>query len=370
MTDFLDFIIDDARWAPSGHNTQPWRFKKIPPNILDIYVQSEENVLNLGDNETAILCVGMMLENIILSANHKGKSVEWTIQDSTDAKKPVIRVKFMDSLDIASSEDNRLYQRIRTRSVDRRSYKYKPLSNEDKKALEKALGSTLKVDWFESLKERYSMARLAMGATHIRLSIKETFSVHQEVVEWQKKDSADKIPAHSLGLDPLTLMISKFFSKSRKRQEFINKVPGGLFLYQWETDICPGIACAGYFMLSLSCPIAVGKAEKISQLLEAGMVVQKFWLTADLLGLALSPNHMLLVFSDYIRKEIEFTKDTHELENAKKLSQRFEAYIRKKFNLQPEKVLLMGRVGSPRERRGLPRSIRLSAENLLITEMR
>lgn len=266
----LDEILDDARWAPSGHNMQPWRFEKISPEEFNIHSLYDRDVFNLCSNNTNLLCVGMMLEIIRLSAAQKGRSVEWSIR-TMDENTPVINVRLGVSPVQVLETDWNLFEQIRTRSVNRNSYQWVSLTEEDRQLLQGALGNGLQIYWYETFFQRLTLANLARKSTDIRLRLKEAYPIHKRMVDWSNKDSTDKIPVRSLGLDPLTCFMMKIVVKDWKYQKFLNALPGGLMLYQLEADIWAGISSAAHFMISSSRPLPTDGTEKLNRILSVGM---------------------------------------------------------------------------------------------------
>ena len=70
-------IVDDARWAPSPHNTQPWLVRLISPEAAELYAP-RERLLPVEDPEgrfeTASL--GVFLEALDVAAGGRGLRVE------------------------------------------------------------------------------------------------------------------------------------------------------------------------------------------------------------------------------------------------------------------------------------------------------
>lgn len=74
-TDFI-FLIECARKAPSGHNTQPWKFEYIDNCIIIHPDFSRALPVVDSDNHALYISLGCALENLIIAASQKGyKSV-------------------------------------------------------------------------------------------------------------------------------------------------------------------------------------------------------------------------------------------------------------------------------------------------------
>ena len=77
----------------------------------------------------------------------------------------------------------------------------------------------------------------------------------------------------------------------------------GTFSAALEMDYLPILSSAAAFTLRLP----ADGPHPIDTLLAAGIHIQRFWLTAARLGLAMQPAMALLVFADYGQKDFPFT---------------------------------------------------------------
>ena len=69
-------IIHYATLAPSGHNTQPWKFS-IKNNSILIYPDYSRRLPIVDPDDHALfISLGCALENLIIAANHMGYSAK------------------------------------------------------------------------------------------------------------------------------------------------------------------------------------------------------------------------------------------------------------------------------------------------------
>src|SRR3989344_6938626 len=81
MEQDLKEIINISIFAPSGDNSQPWRFK-IKNNIMLVYNVFEKDVSLYNFNMYAsMVAIGALLENIKISATHFGYICEIKINN-------------------------------------------------------------------------------------------------------------------------------------------------------------------------------------------------------------------------------------------------------------------------------------------------
>jgi len=87
MEDKLKFILRYAILAPSGYNSQPWKFR-INENMVYIYAdfKKKRGVIDPSNREIYI-SVGAALENLLISAKHFG------FETKVKTKKQLARIK-------------------------------------------------------------------------------------------------------------------------------------------------------------------------------------------------------------------------------------------------------------------------------------
>lgn len=353
----VENILNLARWAPSGDNAQPWRFEIITDDkfIVHIPPKTQANVYEYNNSQPSFISLGCLLENIRIAASQFGRSCAWSYR-STGQHEHLIEVEIPQQPGITP---NSLLPFLTARSVDRRAYKTTHLSPVQKQALTASLGNNLEIRWFETLGERWRMARLNTVATEIRLSVREAFEVHQRMLDWKHKYSAEGVPVSAVGLDPLTLKTMKWVMEDWKRMHFMNRFLGGTITPRIELDILPGLLCAAHFAVVRK---AMPSAEdEIPNLIRTGESIQRFWLTATQLGLVMQPSLGPLCFAYYGKHKIAFTSSAAMRNKAENLAIKL-GYTCGVQNT--DNVLLMGRLGVPKFHATIGRSIRRSLSSL------
>jgi molybdopterin/thiamine biosynthesis adenylyltransferase/nitroreductase len=354
--DPIDEILHAARWAPSGDNEQPWQFERIGQQAILIHVARQDirNVYHYRSGEPNVLACGMLLESLRIAASAHGRRLDWSIVE--DGGPLRVRVQFV--ADTTMLPD-RLYSALGQRSVDRNRYQTRRLTGAERLSLEASLDGQLKIDWYNTAFERWGFARLSARATAIRLSAPETLPVHQRIIDWSTNLSPTKIPAGALGLRGSTLRIMRWAMHDMQRTRLLNRL-GGTVSAALEMDYLPILCSAATFTLRF--PAAGAEGERtIVELLEAGALIQRFWLTAAHLGLALQPELAVLIFSHYGQNELNFTADAAVCAKAKKLGQAF----RRVFGAGTDGFVFMGRIGEPLPRMGVFRSVRKPVADLM-----
>ncbi|MFG6486118.1 nitroreductase family protein [Roseateles sp. BYS78W] len=347
-------ILDFARWAPSGDNTQPWRFEIIDAHRVVIHgFDTREHCVYDLDGHPSQISIGAMIETAAIAASHHQLRTEVRRRADSPETRPVFDLEFIGDPAI---DPDPLKASIKTRSVQRRPLKTQPLTTQQKQAFEAAVGPSHTIEWLEGASSRLKVAKMLFHSAKIRLVTPEAYRVHKDIIEWQAQFSEDRVPDQALGTDPMTTRLMRFVMNNWGRVEMFNRFFAGTWAPRIQLDFVPGLACAAHFLLLAKTP-----ARTIDDYIEAGRATQRFWLTATHLGLMLQPEVTPLVFTRYAREGIDFSIKPGAREMAQQLDQRFVGVVGEHA---ASHAVFMGRVGhgpSP-----TARSLRRPLESLLI----
>jgi nitroreductase len=347
----IEQILELARWAPSGDNTQPWRFEILADDHVLIHgLDTRHDCVYDLEGHASQLAHGALLETLRIAATAHGLRAEWKRRVDTPDNHLLYDVRLRP--DPALTEDP-LHAFVECRSVQRRPMPGAALTNSERAALETA-AQPLSVRWFESTAERWSIARLNFANAKIRLTIREAYEVHKRVIEWGARFSEDRIPEAAVGVDPMTAKMMKWVMHSWPRVEFFNSWLAGTFAPRLQLDLIPGIVCSAHAGLIAPEPMAT-----IEQRVAAGAAVQRFWLTCEQLGLQHQPEMTPLIFSHYTRSGLRFTTSDSALSSARALSNSLESMLGKG---DLDRAAWLCRVGRSRSAPG--RSLRISLQRL------
>ena len=261
-------VIDLARWAPSGDNTQCWRFKLTgESSFIVIANDTRDSVVYDLDGHSSHLAHGVLLETIQIAATQFNLSVDIAADYSDDTQ-----LQFNISLihnDTVKVSDLAPY--IKTRTVQRRPMRTRPLNNHEKMQLEQQLPEGYNVQWLESKEDKRAVAKLNFCNAKTRLTMFEAYKVHKKIIDWNKRYSESKIPEQALGVDWLTARMMQWLFKSWGRVRFANIFLAGTILPRIQLDFIPSIKSSAHFA------IIADKAPKTAQEYVAiGQVVQRF----------------------------------------------------------------------------------------------
>ncbi|HEY2967369.1 MAG TPA: molybdopterin biosynthesis protein MoeY [Casimicrobiaceae bacterium] len=346
-------VLDLARWAPSGDNTQPWRFAIEASDRVTVFGRDTRAhcVYDL-DGHPSQISLGALLETMALAATRFGLDARIERRQGSPDESPVFDIRFRHDPGIGQ---HALVPQILERRVQRRPLRLRRLSEREKKTLERAVNLGFQLIWFEGWMGRMKMAWLNFANAKIRLTVPEAYRVHREVIEWGARSSADRIPDAALGASPPTLMLMRWAMDSWKRVSFLNRYLAGTLAPRIELDLVPGVACAAHCVL-----VAERAPTTADDYIAAGRALQRFWLTATSLGLQFQPQYTPLVFARYAREGVRFTTSARAMKRA--------AQIRIAVDelLGPDvatRAMFLGRIGAGKPAEA--RSVRLPLERLM-----
>ncbi|MEB2331442.1 MAG: molybdopterin biosynthesis protein MoeY [Nitrosomonas sp.] len=346
-------ILELARWAPSGDNTQPWRFEIINEHHLIIHAfDTRDHCVYDLDGHSSQIALGTLLETLAIAASAHGLRVEFKRNQKTPEISPDYHVALVPDNQVLFDP---LLSVVRKRSVQRRLMQRTPLTEEQKQVLEDAVGKFYTLRWFEGNAQQWRFARLMFENAKLRLTLPEAYTVHRDVIDWKAKFSEDKVPDQALGLDSVTLKLMRWVMANWQRVDFFNTYLAGHLVPRVEMDLLPGLFCAAHFAI-----LAHKVPETIDDYVAAGRAVQRFWLTATSLELQFQPEMTPLIFSRYVHKNKPFSQMPHAMDRAAILADKLSRLLQ---NDSAERAVFLGRIGNGPA--ATSRSLRLPIERLL-----
>lgn len=351
-TNALEKILDLARWAPSGDNTQPWRFHIVNENHVEVHgFDTRRSCVYDLDGRPSQIALGALLETVVIAASEQGLRVDISRREHSTEEAPIFDLRF-NAGPIQASDP--LLPYITLRTVQRRRLSSRRLSESEKSALAHAGGAEYQLLWFEGGSTKWAWARVLSQFAKVRLTMPEAYAVHAQVIAWNARFSEDRVPDQAIGLDPVTLRLMRWVMKRWGRVKFFNTFLAGTLMPRLQLDLLPAMACAAHFIIR-----AKREPTGIDDYVAAGRALQRFWLTATQLGLQMQPEMTPLIFSRYVRNGLSFTKDQGIARNTKRLARQLEALVG-----DMRQAVFMGRIGAGRAARA--RSLRLALLRLKV----
>jgi len=346
----IEKILDLARWAPSGDNSQPWRFKVESETAFTILIQKDpQNIYEFNNCQPTFLSIGFLVESIRIAASLFGDNIEWHYDEAVEQ----VRIQLV-------AEEKRcdnLASWLSVRSVLRAAFKTKKLAQDQKEVLTQALGEHLTIRWFSSISQRWQFATINAMSTDIRLRLKSAYKVHSHLLHWDEVYSPKGIPSKAIGLDRVTEKSMKWVMKSWARVNFMNRFLMGTLLPRVQLDLLPGLMCSDHFVIAWKDDKTKGPKDWI----QAGQSLQRFWLTATQKGLSIQPGLAPLSFATYGKQGQTLETDSI-TKKAQQLAKRVEQIAGKLEN-----IAFMGRIGE-KQINPHARSIRQQLPDLMVSD--
>lgn len=347
-TPILTRILEAARWAPSPDNSQPWRFEQVSETQVRVHVDLErENPYSYRNSEPLWFSAGMLLEALRLAGSLYGWGMGWQLAGMPDA--PVLDVTFNPHAGVPVDV---LAYYLKARTVDRGPYRMRPLTMEDKEALARALGPGLRLDWIESLGERWRLSWVNARATGIRLRSERCHRVHQEVIDWDNRFSRTGMPAGALGMDPLGRKIMRVVLADWQRMKLSSALGAGLYAGV-EMDVIPSVCSGGFAVIRR--PVGETEPPTPEDRLRIGGQVMRFWIEANRRGLSFQPSLAAVFCSAQSRADDPQTGLEPSLRDA--AAGVAQDYTRV-TGFDPSEVVFQARLGATKAKADAPRSIR------------
>lgn len=349
----LQSILTRARFAPSGDNTQPWRFEIISHQHIAIHGRDTRHdcVYDLKGH-ASLIALGALLETISIAASTHGFRVHFSRRENLPADQPTFDAHFEHSGALTSDP---LAAMIEQRVTQRRPMRSRALTTEQIAALTAALPAGYHIQLRQSFSQRFQLAKLLFRSAHIRLTTREAFETHRKVIEWNATFSDDRIPDKAVGVDLLTRKLMRWAMGSWSRITLLNRFLAGTIMPRVQLDFMPALRCAGHFFL-----IADAAPKSTDDFVAAGRALQRFWLAATQQELLVQPEMTPLIFAQYDKQNLAFSESKKAIARAGEVRKDLDALLTPDIF---DRTVFMGRIGAGKQ--PTSRSLRLPLEKLM-----
>ncbi|MCZ4304941.1 nitroreductase family protein [Zoogloeaceae bacterium G21618-S1] len=351
--DTLLKILDLARWAPSGDNTQPWRFEIVSDTHIAIHGHDTRDwcVYDFRGYASHI-AHGALLETLRIAASDVGLKATWALRKGSTDVAPIYDVSLQHTADIKRDP---LLAFVESRAVQRRPMSTTPLTDEQKTALTNAVGEDFELSFFESGKMKRRVAKLLWDSAYLRLTCPEAYEVHKRVIEWGARFSEDKIPEEAVGVDAVTAKLMRWVMQSWARVAFFNTYLAGTIAPRIQLDVLPAMRCAAHVLMTPR-----RTPTEFLDYVRVGEAMQRLWLTVASLGLHLQPEMTPVIFRWYAQNGASITADRSMDAASARLAGKFDALSGRASD---ESVVFFCRVGKAPN--PVSRSLRMALRTLL-----
>ena len=201
----VKFLLDQARLAPSSHNSQPWSFK-IGEDHLDIYADLKRK-LKEGDKEGRMLFVslGCLITNLKLAADHLGLIYDF------DYLPGQLNLAARMNLGGEKERSGKYFEAISEKRSTRNRYKDTPLAHSDLEGLKNLnQDKGLKIDFITDQNLKLRIAEISSRAMKEIMSKRE---FRRELASWLRNNltlKRDGMPGNGHGMSLIVSFIAPF----------------------------------------------------------------------------------------------------------------------------------------------------------------
>lgn len=292
-------VLELARWAPSGDNQQPWRFVADASDKFEVSAVFAPDFFDLNGRGT-LISFGALLESIDLAAREFGYGAVIDVRTSDMPISASATVR----LESDASAKPGLGGYLRKRSVFRYAMKRADLNAYVKSELSMAIAPGYEIRWVENGPGRRQVAGAIWRAADVRYRSPEAHKVHLKIIDWDIRLSPDKIPAAASGMNaPMRAMVRRLLPRWRLLN-LMNRYAGGTISIRLAVEYLPFRRSNG--AMALLAPVEPKGADDF---IDIGRQVQRLWLTATALGLALQPLYAPLLLRTYVANGVRHTDD-------------------------------------------------------------
>lgn len=276
-------IVNASILAPSGGNSQPWKWV-LKNNTLLLFYDFDAQPTFLGYGNTAtILALGASMENAVLQAKQMNLDSKVDVYPDKNMKQLVAQVKFFPGT-TPDSKELKLVEAIGYRNTNRNIVNRPVIESEKLEELinvaKEMPGAELRI--FTSAEELDNIADVIGETEIIRLLEKAGQSDFADEIGWTKRENEkrrDGVDIRTIDLTN-TEMAGLKMAVNAQVIELIKKWNGGGAFKKLTKKTVDSSGAVG--ILSMS-------GNSLTDYFNGGRILERIWLTANLNGLAFQP---------------------------------------------------------------------------------
>lgn len=310
----ISVLVQAGGAAPSGGNIQPWRVVAGPTEIavwLDEIRSS--SFLDIG-RYASVLALGAFTENLTLKAVELGLGYELHASDEVTLEAPMVRFRFgstsgagndRGSWPTAAGARDALAQYIPQRCTNRRPHDGPPVGDDALQAMVVATGDDAYLSHVGADRYKRAVAEILAQTDALRLRHAE---LHRQM--WKEvRFSPDEVERTADGVDVATLELPPGGIEEMQRLTDYRFVMDNVPIDALKAGSMPALMASSHL-----CCLSVREPPSSGRILAAGRAMQRMWLTATRLELAIQPWSVLPFLAMRVRYSSEggFARDERE----------------------------------------------------------
>lgn len=292
MREIITEILQVAVHAPSGHNSQPWRFLVRGNSVFLQNIPEKDEILFNYKQRGSLVAHGALIENIFIIASKKGYEANVTLFPYTSDPYIVAQVNLKKST--FPYPYVHLSSFIPTRATNRKPYAVTPLQEKDKIVLEKfseSLKGTRTTFIFTQTRE--NIGQLARSFSIGDRLIFENRHIHKALfdnVNWTLQEELNKREGLYIRTKELSFFQRIVFTYLLSNWNVVGKLD--------KIKLSSKIAAkrAKLYEQCSAIGLVVAPTAAPRDFVESGRILQRLWLTVTSLGLCFQPLSVGLLY--------------------------------------------------------------------------
>lgn len=280
----MEEILYYATLAPSSHNAQMWKVRIVSPDIIEVLLDSERTLPNVDpQNREAMISLGAFIENISQASRLHGLDADISILAETSFDERIARIRLERSTRITSEDAARLRRNLSLRGSSRTGFKKDPLKEEHLSMIVTTVSGKVHYYPLRSPKGQY----LLQGLIESNEKQASRYNVQKELSHWMRfskheaQKKKDGLTPDMMGLKGIAhWFVSHFFTSDTVMKDSFRKQTISTVRKQAEN-------CSGFIVLT-------NDGSDAAALIKSGMELERLWLKASELGLAIHPMSQML----------------------------------------------------------------------------
>ncbi|HUZ93208.1 MAG TPA: hypothetical protein VNG29_04400 [Candidatus Paceibacterota bacterium] len=282
--DDIQQIIETGVQAPSGDNSQPWRFEAEGDSIRVFNLPEKDNPVLNYEQRGSYIAHGGVVENMVIAAAESGYAANVLPFPNPSDATLTATIEFAPE---RNAKKDPLFPAIRARHTNRRPYEQAPLTSRERMALNAAVthfGAEKNLS-FVLVSDPRKQSELAAAGACIETVILEDRALHRLLFKDVIWSEAEERRVHGgLFIDTMEFMLPQravfWLASHWPAIRLLNGLGLSRFIAREDAKLYATGAGFGALLLN--------RAEPADVLL-AGRAMQRLWLTAASLGISLQP---------------------------------------------------------------------------------
>jgi nitroreductase len=309
MKNDIDRILNLAVKAPSGDNSQPWRFE-VTENVIYVFNNPAKDLSLYNHKQIAnLVALGTLIENITVASCSLGYTNEVTLFPDKDDLNLIGKIALEKNL----IPDSKISEVLSRRSSNRRPYDGRKIPEKILSKLRSVSKEEGQIQFFDDKIKINELAKILSLNEKILLENRNLHSTLFSHVTWNKKDD-DK--NHGFYIDTFEFNpIQKFLFKLLSNWQL------SVFFSFFGISNLISFENQKIYRTSSAFGLIVMPTGDNKDYIKTGIILEKLWLLATELGLSIQPTtgvNFLMKrimdgnFNDMHRGHIELIKTSYQ----------------------------------------------------------